>query len=248
MDLHEKVAVIAGASGGIGKEFSKALAKNGAHVFLVARNENVLEPLKREIEESGGKANVYLADITDEHSVSGLVRFVEKEVGHVDILVNAAGIGVYKKFPEVTYEDWKRQMAINLDAVFLVIRGFLPLLQKSREAYVINMGSGMGKLAVAGRSPYCTSKFALRGLIQSLAKEYKKTHINFILLTLGSVLTSFGPLTKEDKIAKSKAGKGYLDPSWLAEHVVTKLRNETLKPETPVYPKHYFEESKKGKT
>jgi short-subunit dehydrogenase len=162
--------------------------------------------------------------------------------------VNAAGIGVYKNFPDVTYDDWKRQMATNLDAVFLMNKAFLPLLHKSEKSYVINMGSGMGKIAVAGRSPYCTSKFALRGLIQSLAKEYKTSHVNFILLTLGSVLTSFGPLSKEDKIKKSKSGKGYLDPTWLAEHVVTKLKNDTLKPETPIYPRHYFEESKKGKT
>lgn len=248
MELRGKIAVVAGASGGIGREISKALARQGAYVVLVARREEVLQALKRDIEEKGGKASVYIADLTDEESVEKLSDFVGKNFGRVDILVNSQGIGVYKKFPEVTFEDWRKQMAVNVDSVFLVISKFLPLLEKSEKAYVVSMGSGMGKIATSGRSPYCASKFALRGLMLSLAKEYKKSRIHFVLLTLGSVLTAFGPLSLEEKLEKQKKGKKYLDPSWLAEHVVAKIKHDTLTPETSIYPKHYFEESRKGKT
>jgi len=248
MELNGKVAVVAGASGGIGKHISKALSKEGVHVFLIGRREGVLEALKRDIDENGGKANVYSADITDEDSVKELSRFLEKEVGKVDLLINAAGIGIYKNFSDVGYDDWRRQMAINVDAVFLMTQKLLPMLLISDDSYVISLGSGMGKIALAGRSPYCTSKFALRGLMQALSKEYKKSNLKFVHIVLGSVMTSFGPLTLEEKLQKQEKGKVYLDPDWLAQHIIKSLKNDTLKAETPIYPKHYFEESKDGKT
>jgi len=247
MELKGKIAVIAGASGGIGREISKALAKEGAHVFLVARREDILEALKRDIEKKGGKANVYLADLKNEESVTHLGRFIGDNFGKVDILFNAAGIGIYKNFANLSYDEWKKSFAVNVDAAFLAIHKLLPLLSKPDQAYVISMGSGMGKVALSGRSAYCASKFALRGMMLSFSKEYVNTNIHFILLTMGSVLTAFGPLSLEEKISKQKRGKKYLDPSWLAEHIVTKIKHDTLEPETPIYPRHYFEESKKDK-
>ena len=248
MELNEKIAVVAGATGGIGREISKTLAREGVYVILVARRKDVLDALRRNIEDEGGRASIYMADLTDENSVSDFVRNLKKESDRIDILFNAAGIGVYKKFPDVSYDEWRKSMAVNLDSVFLVTQKLLPLLEKSEKAYVISMGSGMGKIAVAGRSAYCTSKFALRGLMQTLSKEYAKSHIRFVLMTLGSVLTAFGPLSLENKIEKQKKGKKYMDPQWLAEHIVTKIKNDTLESETTIYPKNYFEESKKGKT
>ena len=248
MQLKDKIVVVAGASGGIGREISKVLAREGARVFLVARNEIVLKGLKESIEEHGGRANIYIADLTSEASTAGLAKFLEKEAVRVDILFNAAGIGVYKKFSELEYDEWKKSFSVNVDAAFLTTHRLLHLLAKSENAYVISMGSGMGKVALPGRSAYCASKFALRGLMLSIAKEYSKTNIHFVHLILGSVLTSFGPLTLEDKILKQKKGKKYLDTVWLAHHIVTKIKRDSFEPETPIYPRHYFEESKKGKT
>lgn len=248
MNLENKVVVVIGASGGIGRQISREFAKEKVRLVLVGRNKFVLEPLRKEIEKKGGSAFVVSCDITNKSSVKSLESLVRDKYGVVDVLVNAAGIGVYKKFSEVTYDEWRKQMAINVDGVFLVIKTLLPLLEKSKKAYVISLGSGMGKIAVAKRSPYCASKFALRGLIKSLSKEYKNTNINFVLLTLGSVLTSFGPLSIDDKLKKVKKGKKYLDPEWLASHIVVKLKHETFDPETPIYPQKYFKESKKGKT
>jgi len=226
MELKGKIAVIAGASGGI---------------------EDILEALKRDIEKKGGKANVYLADLTNEESVTHLGRFIGDNFGKVDILFNAAGIGVYKNFSDLSFDEWKKSFAVNVDAAFLVTNKLLPLLSKSEKAYVISIGSGMGKVALSGRSAYCASKFALRGMMLSLAKEFKRSNIKFVLLTLGSVLTAFGPLSLEKKIEKQKKGKKYLDPTWLAEHIVTKIKHDSFEPETPIYPRHYFEESKKDK-
>lgn len=248
MNLKDKIAVVAGASGGIGRNVSLELAGHGAEVVLIGRRKPVLSALKRSIEQQGGKAHVFTADLTKPKSVDELVKKLKKRLGHVDILFNAAGVGVYKKFKEVSVEEWQRSLDVNVTAVFLLIQKLLPMLTKSKKAVVLSMGSGMGKIAVAGRTAYCASKFALRGLMRSLAKEYEKSNINFYLLTVGSVLTAFGPLTLEDKMEKQKKGKKYLDPSWLAHYIVAKIRNDTLEDETPIYPSHYFEESKKGKT
>lgn len=247
MNLKGKIAVVAGASGGIGREVSVELGRRGTHVALVARRKDVLETVKEVIEKTGGKAYLYECDLTSSKSVDELVKNLEKNFKHIDILVNAAGVGVYKNLKDVLLEEWQKSLDVNVTASFLLTQKLLPLLGKSEKAVVISMGSGMGKVGVSGRSPYCASKFALRGLMLSLAKEFKKTNIKISLLTLGSVLTSFGPLSLEEKMEKQKTGKRYLDPKDLARTIVSKIENDSLEDEVVIYPSQYFFESKKGK-
>jgi 3-oxoacyl-[acyl-carrier protein] reductase len=247
MKLKGKTAVVIGASGGIGREISMALAEKGVNLILVARRKVVISFLKEEAERLGVEANGFSCDVTKPDSIEGLVDKIKKGYKNIDFLFHTAGIGIYKEFEKVTLDEWNTSMAVNVDSVFYMTQKLLPLLKKSKKPFVVVMGSGMGKIALSERSAYCASKFALRGLVLSLSKEYKKKKVNFIHLTLGSVLTSFGPLSKQEKEEKRKKGKKYLDPEWLAHHVVTKLEHETLDPETPVYPQHYYDESRKGK-
>ncbi len=247
MDLTNKVVVIAGATGGIGREITKAFAGEKADLVLVARRKMVLDSLKEEAERLGSKVTIVECDLTDSVSVDRFVSATKKIYNHVDVLINAAGIGIYKPLKDLSLEDWKKSLDLNVTAPFLLCQKLLPLLEKSNEAVVVSTGSGMGKVAVAGRSAYCASKFALRGLMLSLTREYKKSNIHFSHLILGSVLTSFGPLSIEEKVKSQKKGKKYLDPSWLAHTIVSKVKNDTLAPEVTIYPSHYFAESKKGK-
>lgn len=247
MNIGGKIAVVAGASGGIGREVSLELAKRGAYVVLVARRKDVLETIKEEIEDANGSTSLFECDLTNPKSLEDLEKNLEKSYKHVDILVNAAGVGVYKTLKEVSLEEWQRSLDVNVTVPFLLIQRILPLLQKSEKGVVISMGSGMGKVAVGGRSAYCASKFALRGLMLSLAKEFKKTNIKICLLTLGSVLTSFGPLSLEEKMEKQKTGKRYLDPKDLARTIVSKIENDSLEDEVVIYPSQYFSESKRIK-
>ena len=244
MNLKGKTVCVIGATGGIGREVSAAFAKRGVSLILVARKMDSLNVLENEIK-STGKISKYTCDVTDPRSIESLARKIAKDHKSIDVLLHLAGIGVYKNFPEISYEEWKASMDINVTSAFYIFQKLLPLLKKSEKAYVIASGSGMGKVALSGRSAYCTSKFALRGLMQSLSKEYKKTSIHFVHLTLGSVLTPFGPLSLTHKKRKHREGKGYLEPVWLANHIATKVENDTLEDETPVYPRHYFSESKK---
>jgi short-subunit dehydrogenase len=247
MKLKGKNVLVVGASGGIGREISMACAEKGANLILVARRKVVLKFLEEEAKRLGVEAKSYSCDITRPDSIDRLVVKLRKEYKYIDVLFHVAGVGVYKEFEKVTLDEWNTSMAVNVDSVFYLSQKLMPLLKKSKKAYVLATGSGMGKIALSGRSVYCTSKFALRGLMLSLAKEYKKEKVHFVHLTLGSVLTGFGPLTRLQKEEKQKKGKKYLDPEWLARHVVTKLEHDTFKSETPIYPTHYYVESKKDK-
>ncbi|KKQ46588.1 MAG: hypothetical protein US67_C0075G0004 [Candidatus Woesebacteria bacterium GW2011_GWD1_38_10] len=245
MNLSGKTVCVIGATGGIGREVSAVFAKKGANLLLVARKMDSLTVLEKELAPTKVNISKYTCDLTDPNSNESLAGKIAKDHKNIDVLLHLAGIGVYKNFPEISYEEWKASMDINVTSAFYIFQKLLPLLEKSEKAYVIASGSGMGKVALSGRSAYCTSKFALRGLMQSLSKEYKKTNIHFVHLTLGSVLTSFGPLSLTHKKRKHKEGKGYLEPDWLANHIATKVEHDTLEDETPIYPRHYLSESRK---
>src|SRR4030042_1905535 len=240
MEIKGKTAVIVGATGGIGRVLSMALALEGANVVLVGRRRDVLSSLKNKIVEKKGMARIVSLDITKTRGVNTLYSILSRKYACVDILIHAAGIGVYKPFEKVSFSEWKRSFDVNVDSVFLISQKLIPLLKKSKKSYVIGLGSGMGKVGVAKRTPYCSSKFSLRGLMLSLAKEYQETSINFILLTMGSILTSFGPLTLEEKIEKQKEGKKYIKPSELANIIISKIKNNTITSELSIYPHNDF--------
>ncbi|MBU0569930.1 SDR family oxidoreductase, partial [Patescibacteria group bacterium] len=233
MKLLGKTAVVVGASGGIGSEISLALAEKGVNLVLVARKREALLTLKEKIGELGSEAEVLTCDLTDTKSIDSLTEMIKEKHKSIDLLFHVSGIGVYKKLEEISLEEWQTSMDVNVNSVFYLTQKLIPLLRKSKKAYVLAMGSGMGKIGLSGRSPYCASKFALRGLMLSLAKEFKKTNVNFVLLTLGSVLTGFGPLSLDKKKQKEEKGKGYIDPHWLGKHIAIRLENETLDEEVP---------------
>lgn len=244
MDIDGKTVCIIGATGGIGREVTTAFAKRHANLILTSRKMESLLTLKKEVG-GGDDMGLFTCDISDSKSIDKLAMELKRKYKKIDILFHLAGIGVYKDLPDISIEEWNDSININATSVFYIIQKLLPLLKSSEKAYVLASGSGMGKVALSGRAAYCASKFALRGLMLSLAREYENTNINFVHLTLGSVLTPFGPLSLKSKKEKSKEGKGYLEPDWLANHIIAKLQNETFEDETPVYPPKYFSESKK---
>lgn len=246
MDIKGKNVLILGATGGIGRHLSFAFASKGANLLLSGRRKIVLCALEKELKSFPVLVKTYSLDVTKKADFISLSKKIKKDFKSIDVLVNAFGVGIYKSLEETNYEDFKRSVDINLNGVFLSIKYFLPLLERSQKSYIISLGSGMGKVGVAKRSAYCASKFGLRGLMLSLAKEYKSKNVKFCLLTLGSVLTSFGPLSLEEKIEKQKKGKKYLDPVHLAKTIVSKLENDTLIEETTIYPKNYYKESREG--
>ncbi len=199
MELQGKVAVITGAGRGIGKALALGLAREGAAVVAVSRTSGEIERTVREAENLGAEAVAVSADVSQAADVERVANQVAGRFGRLDILVNNAALRMnhlgkqdsYKIcFSELTVEDWDRAIAVNLRGPFLCIKKLLPLMRGGAGS-IINLSAGGGKRGMAGRSPYCASKFGLEGLTQSLAIEFKPLNIAVNTLSPGehSVLT-----------------------------------------------------------
>ncbi len=239
MNLKDKTVVIAGATGGIGSHVSKAFAKANAKLILVARSEEKLKKLAGQLGESVVK--YYVCDFSDTNQTIDVTGIISKENNNIDILINVAGVGVYKNIEDVNLKEWEDSFSINVTTPYFFTKELLPSLKSSEKAFVINFGSGMGKEPTGGRSVYCATKYALRGMSLSLSEEFKGTSVQITLMTLGSILTDFGPLSLEEKEKLSLDGKGYLTPEWVAKKLIDIILSDGLEGEIEIYPSHYKE-------
>jgi NAD(P)-dependent dehydrogenase (short-subunit alcohol dehydrogenase family) len=169
--LQGRLALVTGASKGLGKAMSLALAAAGARVALVSRDMQKLESLAAEIREHGGQAEAFRADVADESSVAALEREVSNRLGKVQILVNNAGVNVRKNITDFTLDEWNYVLGTNLTAVFLMCRSFVPHMKGSGYGRILNMTSTMGHVSIAGRAAYSSSKAGLLGLTKAVALE-----------------------------------------------------------------------------
>jgi NAD(P)-dependent dehydrogenase (short-subunit alcohol dehydrogenase family) len=169
--LAGKTAVITGASKGLGKAMALALAGGGAHIALVARDADKLNGVKAEIEDAGGKASVFIADVSQEQSVKQLHAEVTAQLGGIQILINNAGMNIRKNLIDFTLDEWRTVLDTNLTSVFLMCRAFVPHMKGAGYGRIINMSSIMSHVSLPGRSAYSSSKTALLGLIRALAQE-----------------------------------------------------------------------------
>ena len=191
MRLKDKVAVVTGGSRGIGREISWVLAEKGAVVVICAKNvENLIE-VSESIRKNGGICTYVVADISDEKRVDDLAFDVIKTYGRVDILINNAGIGIYKPFIDSTLNDWDNIMRTNLKGPFLCSKAFVPFMMERKNGYIINIASGAGKIGMKNLSVYCASKFGLIGLTESMQKELREFGIKVYHVCPGFVRTTF---------------------------------------------------------
>ena len=170
-NLKGKIAVITGASKGLGRAMATTLAEAGADVVLVSRNREQLEETARAARAFGVKALVHPADVTNEAQIARLAEVVAREAGAPHILINNAGINIRKALIEFSSSEWRQVLDTNLTSVFLMCRYFVPQMKGRRYGRIINMTSTMSHVALAGRSAYCASKAGLLGLIRALALE-----------------------------------------------------------------------------
>ena len=169
--LDGKVAVITGASKGLGKAMALALAAEGAQIALVSRNIEQLNEVGRAVKNAGGEARVFQADVAEEEQVRKLERDVTGAFGKVHILINNAGINVRKPIVEFTLEEWNRVMNTNVTSVFLMCRSFIPHMKGAGYGRIISMTSIMSWVSLPGRAAYSASKTALLGVTRALALE-----------------------------------------------------------------------------
>ena len=169
--LNDRVAVITGASKGLGKAMALALAAEGARIALVSRDEARLNEVAGEVIAAGGDASIFRADVTSEEQVRQAERAILARYGKVNILINNAGVNVRKPVVEFTAEEWHRVMDTNVTAAFLMCRSFVPAMSGHGYGRILNMTSIMSHVSLPGRIAYSTSKTALLGMTRTLALE-----------------------------------------------------------------------------
>ncbi len=170
--LHGRNALITGSSRGLGKAMALALAGAGARVALVARSEEKLHGVAREIRDAGGRAEVFVADVADEADVERVRAAVADKFGAaLHILINNAGINIRKPLTDFTLAEWRSVLDTNLTSVFLLCRAFIPQMKGHGFGRIINLTSMMSHISLPGRTAYSASKAALLGLNRALALE-----------------------------------------------------------------------------
>lgn len=165
----DKVAVITGAAGGIGQGFAKRLAEDGVHIAVVDLGDGS-ETVKM-VEAAGRTAIAIRCDVSSEESVAAMARAVQAKFGHVDIVVNCAGIFPQKVFGEMTFADWRKVLSINLDGTFLVTKAFVPGMQARKWGRVVNLASSTLGSVVTGFAHYVASKGGIVGFTRAAATD-----------------------------------------------------------------------------
>ncbi len=203
--LDGRIAIVTGAAKGMGAEICLALAREGAHVALAAREREPLETLARDVEKLGRRALVEPTDVTDEAAVQRLVERTRSALGgRIDVLVNAAGVTGPVETPvwEIKTEDWEQVLAVNVKGTFLPIKHVLPTMIAQRYGKIVNISGTSGLRGYKLRAAYSSSKWALRGLTRTVALEVGPYNINVNALHPGiarGVSSRNGAAARDDR-------------------------------------------------
>lgn len=238
--LRGTVALITGASSGIGEATARLLAGEGAAVALVARRRERLEGVAKMILDDGGKALVLEADLTDSAQATDIVRRATDELGRLDIVVNNAGLLYPGSFADAPDGEWERMITINVGAVLAVTRAALPHLvaagasEPRHVADLVNISSTGGRVARPGTAVYSLTKFGVNALSESLRQELLASRIRVSVVEPGTVATELASHTREelkDGIARMTESIELLRPEDIAEaitYIVTRDRRVAI--------------------
>lgn len=196
--LKGKIAIVTGASRGIGKAISIALAEHGVNLALNSRSIDSLKETLEEVTALGVDAVPCPADMADPASPAEIVRKTVEHFGGIDILINNAGIAIPRQISETPTEEWDLHMAVNARAPFLMCREAIPYLRKSKAATIINISSVVGRKGYVNQGAYTASKHALMGFTKVLAQELHKDDIRVHVIAPGGVATEMVQKTRPD--------------------------------------------------
>src|SRR5213594_636606 len=191
MDLAGSLAVVTGATEGIGRATAFALGRAGARVAICARTEANVAATTRALKTDGIDAIGMPCDVSDPARVDAFGAFVTRERGVPQVLVNNAGIGRFRPLVELSLEDWDATMDVNVRSLYLVTRAFLKSMLDAGTGTIVNIASLAGKNGVEGGTAYCASKHAVLGFSKSLMLEVRKQGLRVVAICPGSVATPF---------------------------------------------------------
>jgi 3-oxoacyl-[acyl-carrier protein] reductase len=196
--LTGKIALVTGGNRGIGLAIARRLGSLGARVAISGRNQAALDSAATQLRSAGIDAGSFAADLKDQAEVRRLAEQVGHALGNPDIVVNNAGLGVFRPVHELGETDWNKMLDTNLRAVFLLIKHFAPAMIQRGSGDIINIGSLAGKNAFAGGSGYCASKWGLMGLTYCAAEDLREYGVRVSVVCPGTVATEFSPHSGKD--------------------------------------------------
>lgn len=196
--MDKRVAIVTGASRGIGKAIALRLAKDGRHVVLMARSEGPLNELKSQIESSGGSASVAVCDISDAKATAAAVEKVAADLGRLDILVNNAGITKDTLALRMTDEDWDVVLDTNLKSAFVASRAAARPMMRGKFGRIVNIASTSGLVGNAGQANYAAAKAGLLGLSKTFARELGSKGITCNVVAPGYIQTDMTDALPEE--------------------------------------------------
>jgi 3-oxoacyl-[acyl-carrier protein] reductase len=189
--LAEQVAIVTGASRGIGLAIARSVGRLGARVSLCARDSRRLKSAVESLRAAGAEANGWVTDVSDPNSVTAFVTRSREAFGPIDILVNNAGKGIFRSAHLLTIEEWDDVLDTNLKSAFLMCREVTPEMIQRGTGQIVNISSLAGKNAFAGGGAYCASKWGLLGLTHCMAEELRDLGVRVSAVCPGSVDTDF---------------------------------------------------------
>jgi NADP-dependent 3-hydroxy acid dehydrogenase YdfG len=206
--LTGKVAIVTGASSGIGEATAISLAEAGAKVAIAARRLERLETLAERIQKIGSEALIISADVTDEAQVQDMVAKTHSTWGQIDILVNNAGVMLLGMIDGANTEDWRRMFNINVLGLMYATHAVLPIMKAQGQGHIVNISSVAGRVANAGSGVYNATKWAVNAFSEALRKEVYTNHIRITVVEPGLVATEL-PHHITDSAAKQRAADFY---------------------------------------
>ena len=212
MEFNRKVVVVTGAASGIGREIARAFAARGADLALADINEEGLLAVKEELESQGRKVYAQVVDVSVAEQVEDFCDNTYREMGRVNVLCNNAGVAVGGRMEEISLEDWEWIIGINLWGVIYGCHYFYPsMIEQGDGGHIVNTSSNTGLFPAPGVSPYCTAKYAVVGLSETLRAEAALHRIGVSVLCPGLIATDI------TKTARISTGTSRMSPEELLE-------------------------------
>ena len=187
--INGKVVVITGASSGLGAATAKRLSSEGAKVVLGARRAERLESLVAEIRGAGGEAVAVTTDVTKRADVKNLVDTAVSIYGHIDVLLNNAGVMPLAPFERLQIDEWDHMIDVNIKGVLYGLAAALPHMQARKSGHLINVSSVYGHIVAPGAGVYCATKTAVRAISEGFRQEVKPYNIRTTVISPGAVAT-----------------------------------------------------------
>jgi short-subunit dehydrogenase len=228
----DRIAVVTGASSGIGAATARRLAKDGMQLVLVARRQDRLEDLAEEIRSRGGQAHLIPADLTQESERERVAREVQNRFGPVDVLVNNAGLGWYGYGSDMKWKTAREMLQVNVETVVQLSLSLLPGMRARNSGHIVNVGSISGSIPSQGIALYGATKSFLDNFSTALYRELKGSRVHVSVVRAGPVRTEFG------EAALKLENGGHVPTEHVgvtAEHVAWRIWKLLLRPQRVIY-------------